>query len=995
MKKERPMGSEEERHIEEMLAAAGVPEEYRTFARDIAGFSPSERSERIQEMSGINPDFAHAAANIDAYFADYDAENPRPELEEKPRESKPAPAAERPAEMKKTERISEPAENKEEEETYTWEQELAIEVCAAAGIENIDQKTMQETFRVLLDDQRSSGRSPAAIIGDWIEDPEMAARFAAQWEEKYNKGASSEKKVEENPEGAGEPSKPESSEKISEKTLDIGEREKFISEARNEFKARALKKSDDSSPVNALDIIDEVRNMPVGDAVLRVAEAQKRDHRISKYQAALILHAIIPDRVPRPDISDIKFHEPGYVPKNAVGENSVEQVANEEERPVPGFPEGYVRRAKKAPERGVGAVDDSLGRWEDEGGQVAAPIEKSAEADAKEKHLAEVVTPAPEEGRTAGSARESRESAKEEKEMSPERKALDQRLRDGMSLHRDLYRDIHGDQDARDKILDGGLDEVKNFLERLDVFTKVLVHEMRPYLMGKYDLIATVTEETGLRGKNINVNVDDFVSKDFSAIRQLAEKIIKELKGDAGAATPDALKEVLRETPLKESHAEIKKEINLASDMESREEKGDVTRGKKQNEGDIEAPKSKEFEGYRGPPKWPPQGVLPEARPGIWERIASTASQLFNKNMGTIEKYSEQKKNTEEKERKDAGLPERTEERKGPTLMEILKNHEQSRLFGAYLEEQGEDDLAKKLAAGDLDEANLNQLSGRRKEFLGVLDVTKNLSEKLNIKNIEEVVSSSPELKKIADLVGNDGIHDALTRRLSEMAIRDSERIRKIGDRLAQIETTKKEIAEENKKIAEICKKYGISEDQYLAAISGGDSHALDDIVKSKMGRWSKFKLRMGNTGARKKLHTEAESIKKSTEIEAFINRLDADLKDLGASLQSTLIDNEAAHSVLVGQLRQEKPEQSSPDMSFSEMNNARKGDVLKKDFEEFKKNNRAHYTPKGGVFDETAAMQDFARGYSRNVAKKKSGFWAKMFGLLLSPGIIEDLLKG
>jgi hypothetical protein len=162
------------------------------------------------------------------------------------------------------------------------------------------------------------------------------------------------------------------------------------------------------------------------------------------------------------------------------------------------------------------------------------------------------------------------------------------------------------------------------------------------------------------------------------------------------------------------------------------------------------------------------------------------------------------------------------------------------------------------------------------------------------------------------------------------------------------------------------------------------------------MGAWDQLKLELFNDeGTWEKLHREAKRIVRINEIKAAVARLDADLKSVGGALQMALIENETAHRALLEQLQPEKPEQPTSEMSFVEMNNARKGDTVKKKYEEFKKKNRNYYTPRGGDFDEGAARHDFAEGYAKNVTKTKGGFWAKIFAIALASNVVEDLIKG
>jgi hypothetical protein len=567
-----------EEQIEAAFANAGVPQEYQGFVRNIENLPPAQRNDRIQEMAVADKDFADSAAAVRLYLESFDAAHPRQE-----------PVA----------------ENSTPEKLEEWEEEFAIEMLVSLGMENVDEQEMRDFLAKFRQEQKTSGRSAEALIRERLYDPDMIAKFAGKWEAKYGAGESHKKDV-----VAADAERVVSDESVSKKLPDAEEKKKRISEIRNEFKARALGAPDDLSLRNILDVLDEVQDMPAEEAFRRVAEAQKRDHRISRYNAAIILHALVPDKVTRPEVPDIKSREPGDMEKD-IPEMSAEQMADEwiwEEpvsgsaaklagRPTPGYPEGYIPREKKTPveqSADAAAREDRLAEARRDLGTESSPsktlraalevVEKvrtmpteeavryviNAERDFKilEYH-ADVILHAlipdrvskPTEGNVpraeqadaapnaaAGVAREGREPREEA--MSAERKALDQQLKDGIDMRQDMYRSIRGNKDARDKILDGGPDGVKNFLERLGVFTTALLPKLTPYIMKKHDLIVTATGETGVPRKgDIYVNVDDFMAADFEAVQQLAEKVKRELTGGKGpeAAPEEVVAEVEEE----------------------------------------------------------------------------------------------------------------------------------------------------------------------------------------------------------------------------------------------------------------------------------------------------------------------------------------------------------------------------------------------------------------------------------------------------------------
>src|ERR1700734_2071053 len=112
---------------------------------------------------------------------------------------------------------------------------------------------------------------------------------------------------------------------------------------------------------------------------------------------------------------------------------------------------------------------------------------------------------------------------------------------------------------------------------------------------------------------------------------------------------------------------------------------------------------------------------------------------------------------------------------KGPTIKEILANDAQSKLFGLYLEGEGQEgmELGLKLKSGELGREEFATLREKRKGFLEIMERSKNTLEVLNPETLKEIIAASPDLKDLAEVGGPEAMRNAIARYLPKMAILD------------------------------------------------------------------------------------------------------------------------------------------------------------------------------------------------------------------------------
>jgi hypothetical protein len=343
-----------------------------------------------------------------------------------------------------------------------------------------------------------------------------------------------------------------------------------------------------------------------------------------------------------------------------------------------------------------------------------------------------------------------------------------------------------------------------------------------------------------------------------------------------------------------------------------------------------------------------------------------------------------------QKQGETAAAKAKEQEPQGPTLKEILANGEQSRLFGMYLEEQKESGLAQKMMEGELSGDDLDALGERRKEFLEVTERVKEFREQLDAESVAEVVEASPDLQKIAELVGQEGIRDAVLKRLSELAIREPDRFANMNSAAEALRKTKKSVAEENENIEKLCKQYKVTEDEYMAAVQDRNPKAVENLIEDKMGIFKKlWKERVSGS-----LEFDLKAADKTSVIKNRVAELDRDLAQLGGSLRSVLVENGSVRKALITNLKGEKVPQQEPGTNFSEANRsileaAEKATKIptadvQKEWEAYK---QKHKGDTGFSVDE--ARGKFLSGYASSMTKNKKGFWATIV-----ESIIVSLMK-
>lgn len=355
--------------------------------------------------------------------------------------------------------------------------------------------------------------------------------------------------------------------------------------------------------------------------------------------------------------------------------------------------------------------------------------------------------------------------------------------------------------------------------------------------------------------------------------------------------------------------------------------------------------------------------------------------------MGIIEKWRERDK------KEDLAVT-GEEEVKGPTIKEILANKEQSELFGEYLGEEGEDDLGQKLklAPSELNREDFAALGERRKEFLGIIERSKNTLKLLDAKTIEEMVGESPELKNLSESGGPEVMRAALARYLPKLAILDRERFIALNDSVAAIAKRREAIEIDNKEIKKLCERYGIDEDKYLDVMRDGDPDEIAELVKEKISRFRRML-----PGAGDLLKKRIAEFDRSDLIRQHLEELDGELREAGGALEATLMDNEILRAAFSAEVALDKESVPKPESgaSFSEVKRP-KEDAVAEAWEKFGIAHEKKYgfKPENSPDEHyEEALEEFSKEYTKSNFKGKQGFWARVCSAFWS-SMVEDMVR-
>lgn len=340
-----------------------------------------------------------------------------------------------------------------------------------------------------------------------------------------------------------------------------------------------------------------------------------------------------------------------------------------------------------------------------------------------------------------------------------------------------------------------------------------------------------------------------------------------------------------------------------------------------------------------------------------------------------------------EKELDKKGVPEAEQVPKWQktTLKEILAKKEDSELFGEMLGREGELDLSKRMASGELSEEDINTLDKHRVGFLDTMQEVKLTRESITNDVVDAYTKNNPELQKVVGLIGLDAYRDIVKEKMAKMAIRHPDAFSSLYSAVEGKNEFKNGIYKElDEEVTKLCADRKIKPESYLKAMAIEDpqerAKALKVAVKENWGKWEKAAnfLSFGTWASNR---AELMGSKKE-ELDLTTEAMKLHRSNVGEFLAG-MTDNDEIRSAVAKEIIGEK-EQKVPIEGFNES----KGKMpTKESFQEDWEDYKAMFP-----FSDDENWEDlspskkeeirdsFIEAKKEEQAQKKSGFWGSIF---------------
>jgi hypothetical protein len=363
-----------------------------------------------------------------------------------------------------------------------------------------------------------------------------------------------------------------------------------------------------------------------------------------------------------------------------------------------------------------------------------------------------------------------------------------------------------------------------------------------------------------------------------------------------------------------------------------------------------------------------------------------------------LEDYKKQKKAAAEKENPTPDS--------GKTLTDIASNSEEAKLFGAFIQQRGdqqEADLAARFMAKQLEQGDMEKLAELRKLHNEKMDGIKRIEGAMTEEYVQEFAENHPYFKNIVGLVGPKKAADAIKKQMRELAATDPDRFDELKMKMDRMLDHKEgEMKQVDAKILEHCKKLGISEKVFLESLKmetakERNAHLAQHIKKS----YGAFKsagnfLSFGRTAKKEAI----ELARQKEEMDEALEELEFYMMGVGGTLDTIVEGNEDMRQVFTNIMHAEDKgpiAQERLDMKQAGAEAEQEKVQLQKRWETEKKKTPGYENLSDD--DKDALREQFINeeknvSASKEAARKKKGLWASFIGMFGIESIKKEDLK-
>ena len=165
-------------------------------------------------------------------------------------------------------------------------------------------------------------------------------------------------------------------------------------------------------------------------------------------------------------------------------------------------------------------------------------------------------------------------------------------------------------------------------------------------------------------------------------------------------------------------------------------------------------------------------------------------------------------------------------------MAQVLQDKNKSHLFGKLLERDGNQDLAKRITEGKLEESDIAVLEEQRKLFSEKITQSEKIEKMLTKENVIEFARNHPDFEKIVNLVGPEKAVKAIQSQLKDISITDEGRFNIIASAMEARDSYKNgDYKKLNDQVEKMCKDNKIRPQEYLDALAIQDPAEKEEAL--------------------------------------------------------------------------------------------------------------------------------------------------------------------